>query len=215
MWLPNTDPSGSGLIANARFRGQEGAAANAASYKWIGVLGVTGFLMQDLEGNALDYVEGGKYNGRREDLSELLDSSNPDFSAFVRRGGKMIVAIGSNDTLASPGPSSITIRRCWTRWAAPKSIVSRASMYCPDRPRSNRYKLHHRWRRKEARSETDPQHVRPPRTAHRLGGERHRARQVGQGHRGRPQPAHVLLSRVSEVHQRCTGSSRILQCSAR
>jgi hypothetical protein len=102
MWLPNTDPSGSGLIANARFRGQEGAADNA-SYNWIGVLGVTGFLMQDLQGNALDYVEGGKYSGRREALSEILDSANPDFSAFARRGGKMIVAMGTNDTLASPG----------------------------------------------------------------------------------------------------------------
>jgi hypothetical protein len=103
MWLPNTDPSGSGLIANTRFRGQEGAAENAPPYNWIGVLGVTGFLMQDLQGNALDYVEGGKYGGRREALSAILDSANPDFSAFVRRGGKMIVAIGSNDTLASPG----------------------------------------------------------------------------------------------------------------
>ncbi|HEX5226349.1 MAG TPA: tannase/feruloyl esterase family alpha/beta hydrolase [Bryobacteraceae bacterium] len=103
MWLPNTDPSGSGLIANARFRSQEGAAENAAPYNWIGTVGVTGFLMQDLQGNALDYVEGGKYSGRREALSEILDSSNPDFSAFARRGGKMIVAIGTNDTLASPG----------------------------------------------------------------------------------------------------------------
>lgn len=103
MWLPNTDPSGSGLIANARFRGQEGAPENAAVYKWIGVLGVTGFLMQDLHANPLDYVEGGKYEPRREELSAILDSANPDFSAFVRRGGKMIVVIGSNDTLASPG----------------------------------------------------------------------------------------------------------------
>jgi feruloyl esterase len=103
MWLPNTDPSGNGLIANTRFRGQEGAPENAAAYKWIGVLGVTGFLMPDLQANALDYVEGGKYEARREALSAILDSANPDFSAFVRRGGKMIVAIGSNDTLASPG----------------------------------------------------------------------------------------------------------------
>ena len=29
MWVPNTDPSGSGLIVNARFRGQEGAPATA------------------------------------------------------------------------------------------------------------------------------------------------------------------------------------------
>jgi len=103
MWLPNTDPGGSGLIANTRFPGQEGAAENAPAYNWIGVLGVTGFLMQDLQANALDYVEGGKYRPRREALSGILDSSNPDFSAFVRRGGKMIVAIGTNDTLASPG----------------------------------------------------------------------------------------------------------------
>ncbi len=103
MWLPNTDPSGSGLIANARFRGQEGAAENAGPYNWIGVLGVTGFLMQNLQANALEYVEGGKNNPRREELSAILDSSNPDFSAFARRGGKMIVAIGTNDTLASPG----------------------------------------------------------------------------------------------------------------
>jgi hypothetical protein len=82
MWLPNTDPSGSGLIANTRFRGQEGAAENAPPYNWIGVLGVTGFLMQDLKANALDYVEGGKYSGRREARSEILDSSNPDFSAL-------------------------------------------------------------------------------------------------------------------------------------
>jgi len=103
MWLPNTDPSGSGLIANARFRGQEGAAENAPNYNWIGVLGMTAFLMQDLNANPLDYVEGGKYNARREELSAILDSDNPDFSAFARRGGKMIVAIGTNDTLASPG----------------------------------------------------------------------------------------------------------------
>ena len=103
MWLPNTDPSGSGLISNTRFGSQEGAAENAPPYNWIGVLGATGFLMQDLQANALDYVEGGKYNARRQELSAILDSSNPDFSAFVQRGGKMIVAIGSNDTLASPG----------------------------------------------------------------------------------------------------------------
>src|SRR5580704_4449114 len=102
MWLPNTDPSGSGLIANTRFRGQEGAPETAGPYNWIGVLGMSAFVMRDLQANPLDYVEG-KYNPRREELSGVLDSDNPDFSAFARRGGKMIVAIGSNDTLASPG----------------------------------------------------------------------------------------------------------------
>jgi feruloyl esterase len=103
MWVPNTDPSGSGLIANARFRGQEGAAESAAMHSHLGVLGVTGFLMKDIAANPLDYVEGGPHNKRREELSRMLDSTNPDLRAFEKRGGKMIVTIGTNDTLASPG----------------------------------------------------------------------------------------------------------------
>ena len=59
--------------------------------------------MKDLTENPLDYVEGGKLAARRAELSAWLDSTNPDLSAFAKRGGKMIVAIGTNDTLASPG----------------------------------------------------------------------------------------------------------------
>jgi len=103
MWLPNTDPSGSGLIATARFRGQEGAPVDAPMHTHLGVLGVTGFLMRDLSSNPLGYVEGGPLNARRIELSGVLDSTNPDLSAFAKRGGKMIVTIGTNDTLASPG----------------------------------------------------------------------------------------------------------------
>ena len=102
MWLPNTDPSGSGLILGSRFRAQEGAAADAPMHSHLGALGVTGFLMKDLSANPLDYVEGGKFAARRAELSQWLDGTNPDLSAFQKRGGKMIVAIGTNDTLASP-----------------------------------------------------------------------------------------------------------------
>ncbi len=103
MWLPNTDPSGSGLILGSRFRGQEGAPADAPMHSHLGAIGVTGFLMKDLSANPLDYVEGGKFAARRAELSQWLDGTNPDLSAFQKRGGKMIVAIGTNDTLASPG----------------------------------------------------------------------------------------------------------------
>ena len=103
MWVPNIDPSGSGLIADVRFRGQEGAAANAPIHAHLGVLGVTGFLMRDVSANPLDYVEGGALNRRREELSAILDSTDPDLSAFARHGGRLIVTIGTNDTLASPG----------------------------------------------------------------------------------------------------------------
>ena len=103
MWVPTTDPSGSGLIVNARFNGQEGAAPTAQNHSHLGILGVTGFLMKDTRANPLDYSEGGPLNARREQISSWLDSTNPDLSAFSARGGKMIVAIGTNDTLASPG----------------------------------------------------------------------------------------------------------------
>jgi feruloyl esterase len=103
MWVPNTDPSGSGLILNTRFRGQEGAADGAPMHSHLGVLGVTGFLMKNLSANPLDYVEGGALNRRRQELSPILDSTSPDLAAFQKRGGKMIVTIGTNDTLASPG----------------------------------------------------------------------------------------------------------------
>jgi feruloyl esterase len=103
MWVPNTDPGGSGLILPGRFRGQESAGADAQMHRHLGVIGVTGFLMQDLTANPIDYVEGGNLNRRRIELSEWLDASNPDLSKFAARGGKMIVTIGTNDTLASPG----------------------------------------------------------------------------------------------------------------
>jgi feruloyl esterase len=103
MWLPNTDPSGSGLIVPNRYRGQEEAADNAPVHSHLGALGVTGFLMQNLKANPLDYVEGGAFDARRQEISQSLDSTNPDLSAFYRRAGKLIVAIGTNDTLASPG----------------------------------------------------------------------------------------------------------------
>ena len=103
MWLPNTDPSGSGLILNTRFKGQEAAPADAPMHAHLGILGVVGFLMKDLAANPLDYVEGGPFSARRMALSTMLDGTSPDLTAFEKRGGKMIVTIGTNDTLASPG----------------------------------------------------------------------------------------------------------------
>jgi feruloyl esterase len=103
MWLPNTDVAGAGLIESVRFRGQQGAGDNARVHSHLGSLGVTAFLMQNLAANPLDYVEGGPLDQRRRQISEWLDSTNPDLSAFHQHGGKMIVTIGTNDTLASPG----------------------------------------------------------------------------------------------------------------
>jgi feruloyl esterase len=102
MWLPTIDPSGSGLLAGTRFQGQEGAAAEAPKHAHLGVLGVTGWIQRDLSANPLDFTEAA-YAARRKQLSEWADATNPDLSAFYRRGGKLISAISAQDTLASPG----------------------------------------------------------------------------------------------------------------
>ena len=81
--------------------------ANGVKTFGMWLLGVTGFLMRNLAANPLDYVEGGPLNGRRRELSSWLDSTSPDLTRFATRGGKMIVTIGTDDTLASPGA------RCW------------------------------------------------------------------------------------------------------
>jgi feruloyl esterase len=103
MWLPTTEPDGFGMIAGQRFKGQEGAGENAPVHGSLGTLGVTGFLMQDIKANPLDYVEGGQWNKRREQLSEWLDSTNPDLSVFYKNGGKIIITIGAMDNIASCG----------------------------------------------------------------------------------------------------------------
>ncbi|WP_457128209.1 tannase/feruloyl esterase family alpha/beta hydrolase [Mucilaginibacter sp. HD30] len=103
MWLPNTSPADFGMIAGSRFKGQEGAAENAPMFSHLGIAGATGMLMQDLKANSLDYVEDGKYTKRRKEISTWLDATNPDLSAFYKRGGKMIITIGLMDNLASDG----------------------------------------------------------------------------------------------------------------
>jgi feruloyl esterase len=103
MWLPGTDPGGSGLIVTTRYRSQEGAAANAALFTHLGILGATGFTMKNLTANSLDYVEGGIYNDRRVEISAYLDGTNPNLNPFKAAGGKLMVSIGTKDTLASPG----------------------------------------------------------------------------------------------------------------
>lgn len=103
MWLPTPEPDGFGMITGQRYKGQEGAADDARQHGSLGTLGVTGFLMQDLNANPLDYIEGGKHNERRKQLSEWLDSTNPDLTEFYKNGGKIIITIGTADNIASPG----------------------------------------------------------------------------------------------------------------
>lgn len=123
MWLPNTDPSGSGLIATTRFRGQEGASADAPMHTHLGVLGVTGFLMRDLAANPLDYVEGGPLNQRRQEISAVLDSTNPDLSAFARP--QRPSQTSTSGSQSSPRGSSAAMRPRCPSWSDRRTASGR------------------------------------------------------------------------------------------
>jgi feruloyl esterase len=108
MWPPSTEVAGGGmggnsLLTDGRSKGQEGAAADARMLGALGIQGVTGFVLGDLDANPVTYEKTPAIEKRSRQISEWVDSTNPDLSAFQKRGGKLIVAIGSNDTLASPG----------------------------------------------------------------------------------------------------------------
>lgn len=103
MWLPTIDPESFGTIAPSRYKGQEGASDNAQVHSSLGVLGVTGFLMQNLSANPLDYTEDKAMIKRRKQISGWLDATNPDLNAFYKHGGKIILTIGTQDFIASSG----------------------------------------------------------------------------------------------------------------
>jgi feruloyl esterase len=108
MWAPSTEVAGPGmggnsLLGDARYLGQEGAPAGARVFSSLGSLGLTGFLLGDPAANPLTFQMDARLRARQKQLSEWVDSTNPDLRAFQRGGGKLIVAIGINDTLASSG----------------------------------------------------------------------------------------------------------------
>jgi feruloyl esterase len=111
MWVPTTEvvvgglppASGNALLNDIRYQGQEGASADARVFTSLGSPGLTGFLLKDLAANPLTYAESPANVARQKQLSGWVDSNDPDLRDFQRRGGKLIVAIGTNDTLASPG----------------------------------------------------------------------------------------------------------------
>lgn len=91
-----------GFFTATRYRGQQGAAPDAPVFSSTGTYLFAGFVMGDPNANPLDYTEGTGNPARRQ-LAAWIDSVNPDLSAFARHGGKLIVTIGTSDTLASDG----------------------------------------------------------------------------------------------------------------
>lgn len=110
MWAPTTSVGNSfgggfpgGLFVNSRYAGQEGAADNAPLFNTLGVEGVTGIIMGNAHANPLNYDDGSQYEKRFVEVSQWVDSTNPDLSEFKKRGGKLLVIIGSDDSIASTG----------------------------------------------------------------------------------------------------------------
>ena len=211
MWVPNTDPSGSGLIADTRFKGQEGAAADAPVHSHLGVLGVTGFLMRDPSANPLDYDEGGTWNRRREELSTVLDSTDPDLSQFARRGGKMIVTIGTDDTLASPGAQLDYYQSVLDKMGRRAVDGFRAALcHSPGESRAHGAdrRCRRRWQGHGANHASDA--VRAFRAARRLGGAPHCPGNDGHAERRQPHVAALFLPAVPEIHRRGCCSRGVL-----
>lgn len=105
MWAPTTAVAGGGfggLFTDTRYRGQEGAAADAPLFATLGTNGVYGIFMQNLQGNPLDFNLA-EHGARYAMLSPHLDSTQADLSAFAARGGKLVVIVGTDDTIASSG----------------------------------------------------------------------------------------------------------------
>jgi hypothetical protein len=105
MWAPTTAVAGGGfggLFTATRFLGQEGAPADAQRFAQLGTNGVYGIFMQDLAANPLDFDEA-VHGARYQELAAWLDSTQSDLSAFAERGGKLLLIIGTDDTIAASG----------------------------------------------------------------------------------------------------------------
>ncbi len=101
MWLPNTDPSGSGLIMPARYRGQEGAAADAAAQP-PGCSWSHGLFDERSFGKPASTTWRAANGRLAAPNSAWVDATNPDLSAFEKCGGKMMRSGSNYITLASP-----------------------------------------------------------------------------------------------------------------
>jgi pimeloyl-ACP methyl ester carboxylesterase len=113
MWAPTTAvannfpamgnmaPPG-GLLMPRRYRGQEGAEADAPVFTTLGTEGVTGIMMQNPAGNPLDYSDA-EHGARRAQVAAWLDSTQSDLGAFSSGGSKLIVIVGTDDTIAPSG----------------------------------------------------------------------------------------------------------------
>lgn len=106
MWAPTTAVANSGpfggLFSGIRYQGQEGAAAAAPVFSALGSIGVNGIMMQDINADPLDFNLA-QHGARYQQLAPWLDSTQADLGDFAAKGGKLIVIVGTDDTIAPSG----------------------------------------------------------------------------------------------------------------
>ena len=133
----------------------------------------------------------------------------PDLSAFRARGGKMIVTIGTDDTLASPGAQLDYFQSVIDRMGR-ATVDSFARFFVL--PQTNHglrgAERDHRRQRPDDRRDADSHRLRSPGADSGVGGAQRRAADGGDRHGRRSQPADVLVSALSEVHQGATHPQR-------
>ena len=130
------------------------------------------------------------------------------------RGGKMIVTIGTNDTLASPGSQLDYYQSVLDKMG--RASVDRFARFFV-MPQTGHGLSGTNYATdgdgKTIPATPIPEHLRSACAACRLGGERQGARQVDHSHRRRAQPAAVFVPDVSEVHQRAGGTASSYRCT--
>jgi hypothetical protein len=160
MWVPNTDPSGSGLIANVRYRGQEGAAENAPDPQPPGCFG------GDRIPHAGPDCEPFGLRGRRS--AEQAPRGTLRHSRFHQSGfervpeaGRQVDRSDRHERHLGVAGRSVGLLSVGAGQDGPRSGGFLRPFLCAaaDRSRTRGKKLQRRWRRQRDRGPADSEHV--------------------------------------------------------
>ncbi|KND59262.1 tannase precursor [Candidatus Burkholderia verschuerenii] len=91
------------------------------------------FVTRDLTFSALnfDINDPGKYTQRLITLAYTVGAMNPDFTAFIAHGGKLIAMHGLSDEVTSPNQTIAFYHGLVERYGQDKSMPSCGSTWCP------------------------------------------------------------------------------------
>ena len=214
MWLPNTDPSGSGLILKDRFAGQEGAPAGGAD-AFAPWRDRCHRLSDEESGGQPARLHGGwgvqsstagavRHSGRNQPGSlgvpeagrqDDRDHRHQRHAGFAGRATGLLPVGRGQDGADDGGPVRAAVR------------------HAADRARPERHQLQRGWEGARDSVRADPESLRPGRAVVRLGRARRRARHVGNPDGRREEPAALLVSCLSEIPDRFPAAAASYVCT--